>query len=440
MDYARRVRSFSDQWGLYHGVKFFNILREHYPGPGPILPNLQHLELTNTTLSPYKEMFVHPTLSSLAILPNTYQSFPWNELSGTLPTLVMLTTFCAETIALPTHIFDQLSQLSHLRILSLRFISKDYENYTSHCHGRFLALEQLKVWCCANVPTQNPLIASPSISVDGVSSKFPSLALSNLIGSISAPRLAKLSVYVYNSTSWNSLCPVLCKFQRLEELSLQFQSPFFESDIASHGDVNVASLCSLRSIRSFFVSGLPIRLNSPHWNAMAFAWQMIQSLKIESSHGLPRIPIDDLVIFAWHCPRLENLTIEIEPVEADWIWETGDFEELEVPPSPITNLNLQDSIFHPDAAAQVAVFLAHAFPSATIYHGSGTKAGSVFKKILEFRSYLVPPSEKDNEGRPPRSTDTPPSRMTRTSKRHKRDEIMRQIAELEAGTMTSAPM
>lgn len=303
--------------------------------------------------------------------------------------------FHSNTPSPPNQIIVHLSSLTHLRSLSLYVTEENCSAFAHSATGQFLVLERLELLCTRSVGSE---------------------VLKTCLDSIQTQRLCELRIHpcFSKNTSMQPLFTTLSKFHLLRDLHIFIH--VLIDDGAVDGD-DILPLLTLKNIRTFELNEAPIRLTSAHWTKIAIAWQSLESLSVVPGYTgyRTRIPIDCLTILARHCLCLQAITLETEELEPDWAWQPDDMADYDAPPSPTTHINLQRSLFPPDTAGQVAVFLSQVFPLASISHTHppgmplrrdgiillgmdarlGYKPAEVFRKIQALRKNMIPPHVKD---------------------------------------------
>lgn len=294
-------------------------------------------------------MFIQPSLSSLT-LHMSPRLHVRNDLIAVILPLHNLTNFefDSNTPSLPNQIIVHLSSLAHLRSLSLYITEENCAAFARSATGQFLVLERLELRCARSVGSE---------------------VMKTCLDSIQTQRLCELRIHPWFSknTSMQPLFAALSKFHSLRDLHI-FIRAFFEDDVVDSDDI--LPLLTLKNIRTFELNESPIRLTTAHWTKIAIAWQSLESLTVIPRHtGYQTcIPIECLTTLARHCLCLQTITLETETLEPDWAWQPDDMPDYDTPSSPTTHINLQRSLFPPDTAGQVAVFLSQVFPLASISH------------------------------------------------------------------------
>ena len=300
------------------------------------------------------------------------------ELSSTICSLSHLTTLDFNYIPVLQNAFAHLSRLPSLSAFSVSLTKDNDGSWTSAGWGGFPALERLDV--------------SSLDSIDNFA------CLPSFLGSIEVTKLTDLTVLadipLDMDANVGQLFSVLGRFRSLEDCSIIFYDE--EADWGAQClDTNALSpLHNLSRMTNFCVKHIPIRLASDDISKLTKAFPHLRSFSLVPNLGTPysRLQLEDLALFAKHCPNIEYLNIELESPQAGWVYDPGDDD----PVSNLPRLCLGRSHITRSAAEPAAEFLAHIFPFAKLFHHlpgyrhtpEDEEAAQVLNKIWELKKNL----------------------------------------------------
>lgn len=356
----------SPQWAI--GLSCFDILREHHPGP--IFPHLRELEFWEWETAPYAAMFIQPTLRHLLFYPNIPEhqievmesvqarapeltSFVMDDepdflgeveepFNKTIRALKNLTNLSYTTIALHHDTLVHLSSIPHLYSLGVKLNESIGRPWTSPSWGAFRALSQLSI----------------DLFV------FEDVVLASFLESISSRAVRGLHIQYYGqappaASQLPRVFSAISRFVHLRSFALDFNNNIW-AETTYDGSI-IAPLLSLRFIKSFWLTSVPVKLSRQDLKRMMESWLLLEKLQLETLHA--RISLEDLVAFTHRATLLDSIHVELEPVASDWDWSVGE-ERARL--SMASHLSLGRAHIDHDAAGNVAAFLARYFPLAEV--------------------------------------------------------------------------
>ncbi|EKM53828.1 uncharacterized protein PHACADRAFT_211468 [Phanerochaete carnosa HHB-10118-sp] len=361
------------------------ILARYYPGP--ILPNLAHLDWDSSALAKYAPLFIRHTLIAFwyepamedemrTVLKHIGTNAPsleqlWfslaacqtlgtldSELSQTITSLSRLTTFAFHQTAPRSDVLMHLSRFRRLTTLKLRLCADSDGSIQNSQSSLTLG--------------RSPKLKNLVVSLDNLTPA--SLILQTFSGS----SLTSLKIYITPRTPVEDFGRVTLAISHLKCLqlcSIQFRFYVLPGDWENVviDESTLSPLYQITGMRWFELNHHTPKISQPEAvRNLAATWKHLRELLLVpwSDHHC-QLRLEDLSFLSRSCLSLVRLTVQITPVGDGWVCdvETHRYQ----PPSPLLYLHLCRSYISPRAEFQVAAYLANNFPSATISHDFPTR-------------------------------------------------------------------